>query len=112
MAALAARWVESRGYERLCYARLGDHARERLGVSARQLQELARVHRALRELPATEPPLLGCFGSALASVMALVAGWRPAQPAARSPPVTADAWMNFLLVSFIYTSWLRNGVKP
>jgi hypothetical protein len=48
-----------RAYERLCYARLADYARERPGVSARQLQELARVHHALAGLPALEHALVG-----------------------------------------------------
>src|SRR5262245_66108707 len=51
LAALAARWIEIRGHERLCYARLRDWARERLGLSARQVHELARVGRALPGLP-------------------------------------------------------------
>ncbi|TMA25446.1 MAG: HNH endonuclease [Deltaproteobacteria bacterium] len=58
LAALAARWIETRGHERLCYARLSDYARERPGVSARQLQELARVGRALRDLPRLERALV------------------------------------------------------
>ncbi len=45
MAALAALLVECKAWERLGYARLSDYARERLGRSARQLQELARVGR-------------------------------------------------------------------
>jgi len=57
-AALAERLRASRAWERLCYARLGDYARERLGVSSRQVQELARVDRALAELPALERALL------------------------------------------------------
>jgi hypothetical protein len=58
LAAIAARLVATRAYERLCYARLADYARERPGVSARQLQELARVHRALAGLPALEQALV------------------------------------------------------
>ena len=57
LAAIAARLVATRAWERLCYARLSDYARERPGVSARQLQELARVHRALAALPALEQAL-------------------------------------------------------
>lgn len=59
LAALAARLLATRAYERLCYARLADYARERPGISARQLQELARVHRALAGLPALERALVG-----------------------------------------------------
>jgi hypothetical protein len=58
MAAIAERVVTTRAWERLCFARPGDWARERAGLSARQLQELARVHRALVELPALERALV------------------------------------------------------
>jgi hypothetical protein len=58
LAAIAERLIETKAHQRLCYARLGDYARERLGLSARQLQELARVHRALAGLPALEHALL------------------------------------------------------
>jgi hypothetical protein len=54
LARVAERLIETKAHQRLCYARLGDYARERLGLSARQLQELARVHRALARLPALE----------------------------------------------------------
>jgi hypothetical protein len=58
LAAIAGRLVATKAHERLCYARLADYARERPGVSARQIQELARVHRAFAELPALERALL------------------------------------------------------
>jgi len=58
LAAIGERLIETKAHQRLCYARLGDYARERLGLSARQLQELARVHRALGALPALERALL------------------------------------------------------
>jgi len=58
MAAVAARRLGARGHEPLCFARVGDYARERPGVSRRQIQELARVHRALAELPLLEAALL------------------------------------------------------
>ncbi len=54
MAAVAARLVETRAHDRLCFARLSDYAREQAGISSRQLQELARVHRALAGLPGLE----------------------------------------------------------
>jgi len=54
---LAGRLVETGAIERLCYARLGDYARERLGLSPRKLQELARVDRALADLPSLEASL-------------------------------------------------------
>ncbi len=63
MAALAGQLVERKAWERLGYARLSDYARERLGRSARQLQELARVGRQLEDLPGLEA--------------ALVSGWLP-----------------------------------
>lgn len=63
MAALAGQLVARRAFEPIGYARLGDYARERLGVSARTLQELARVESALGELPRLEA--------------ALVSGWLP-----------------------------------
>jgi hypothetical protein len=58
LAAIAARLVATKAWQRLCYARLSDYARERPGISARQLQELARVHRVLAGLPALERALL------------------------------------------------------
>lgn len=58
LAAIAERLIATKAPERLCYARLGDYARERPGLSARQLQELARVHRALAGLPTLEQALL------------------------------------------------------
>jgi hypothetical protein len=58
LAAIAARFVTVRAHERLCFTRLSDYARERPGLSARQLQDLARVHRALTGLPALERALV------------------------------------------------------
>jgi hypothetical protein len=58
LAGIAERLIGARAAERLGYARLGDYARERLGLSARQLQDLARVHRALCGLPAVERALV------------------------------------------------------
>jgi len=58
MAAVAEHLIACRAHERLCYARLSDYARERPGLSARQLHELARVHRALAGLPALERALV------------------------------------------------------
>ena len=56
--ALAGRLVAKRGWERLGYARPGDYARERLGLSTRALQEFARVDGQLAELPHLEVALL------------------------------------------------------
>ena len=58
LAAVSARVVETRGWERLGFARLGDCARERVGLSARQVQDLARVDAALADLPRTEAELV------------------------------------------------------
>jgi hypothetical protein len=58
LAAIAERLIATRAHEQLCFARISDYARERPGVSARQLQELARVHRAFAELPELERALV------------------------------------------------------
>jgi hypothetical protein len=52
--ALAGRLVALQGWERLGFARLRDYAAERLGLSARSLQDFAYVDRALGELPRLE----------------------------------------------------------
>ncbi len=56
--ALAGRLVACEGWKRLGYANLGDYARERLGCSARSLQDWARVERTLGELPGLERALV------------------------------------------------------
>lgn len=58
LAALAARMVAIRGWERIGYARLGDYARERLGLAARSIHDLAHVHDALGTLPAAEAAMV------------------------------------------------------
>ena len=58
MAGLAARLVERKGFQRLGYAQTRDYARERLGLSGRSVQELARVGRRLGELPGLEAALV------------------------------------------------------
>jgi hypothetical protein len=58
LAAIASQLLATRAHERLCFARLGDYARERVGLSARQLQDLARVHGALTGLPRLERALV------------------------------------------------------
>src|SRR5438876_2152984 len=45
-------FLHVRGQQGLGFARLGDYARERLGMSARELQSLARVSARLAQLPA------------------------------------------------------------
>jgi hypothetical protein len=50
---LAHELCHRRTYHRLGYARLGDYTRERLGLSPREVENLAQVSVALRHLPAT-----------------------------------------------------------
>ena len=58
LAAIRARLLDTQAIERLCYARLRDYARERVGLSARQLQDLAHAHRAFATLPGLERALV------------------------------------------------------
>ncbi len=58
LAAICARLLDTQAIERLCYARLRDYARERAGVSARQIQDLAHAHRAFATLPGLERALV------------------------------------------------------
>ncbi len=51
LAALAGQLVAAKGWDRLGYVRPRDYAVERLGLSARQVQDLAHVDRALHGLP-------------------------------------------------------------
>ena len=58
LASIAERFIDTQAHHALCFARLSDYARECPGLSARQLQELARVKRACSELPPLEAALL------------------------------------------------------
>jgi hypothetical protein len=58
LAAVAGRLVARRAWERLGFVRLKDYATERLGLSAREIQDLARVDAALKELPQIEAALV------------------------------------------------------
>lgn len=49
---LAAAFLARRAHSRLGFVRLADYARERLGMSGREVEELARVARGLEQLPA------------------------------------------------------------
>ena len=49
---LAAAFLRRRAWQRLGFARIGDWSRERLGLSPREVQSLARVTGALSRLPA------------------------------------------------------------
>jgi len=51
LAALAGQLVAAKAWDRLGYVRPRDYAVEQLGLSARQVQDLAHVDRALRGLP-------------------------------------------------------------
>ena len=55
LAVLAGRLVATHAWDRLGYVRLRDYAVERIGLSARQVQDLAHVDRALRGLPRIDP---------------------------------------------------------
>src|SRR2546429_6807381 len=54
---LARSFLAGRYHHRLGLARLGDYNRERLSLSARQVQELARVAERPQSPPAHPPPL-------------------------------------------------------
>src|SRR5437867_7454435 len=54
IAALAGQLVAAKAWDRLGYVRPRDYAVERLGLSARQVQDLAHVDRELRRLPRIE----------------------------------------------------------
>jgi hypothetical protein len=74
LARIAARLVATRAWERLGFARLADYARERTGLSARQLQDLARTSARVEGLPALEAALLsGRLGWSQARLVARVA---------------------------------------
>jgi hypothetical protein len=49
---LAGAFLRTKGHRRLAFARLGDYTRERLAISARELQSVARVASKLDALPA------------------------------------------------------------
>jgi hypothetical protein len=59
LAQLAGRFVARRGFEPLGFVRLGDYAVERLGRSARSLQELARMDAAFEALPKLDAAFVG-----------------------------------------------------
>lgn len=58
LAALAGCMVRRRAWEPLGFARVGDYARERLGLSGRELRDLAHVDARLAGLPALERALV------------------------------------------------------
>jgi len=93
LAAVASRLVETRGWERLGFARLSDYAREQAGLSARQVHDLARTSERLHELPGVKLAL--CEGTLSWTAARLVA--RAATAAdevfwiARARDLSADA---------------------
>jgi hypothetical protein len=83
LAAIAGRLVATRAWERLGSARLRDYARERAGVSERQIQELAHVDEALKGLPRIE-----------AAFLAGALSWTQARLLARvAKPEDEEAWL-------------------
>src|SRR2546426_12337378 len=73
---LARTFLAGRYHHRLGFARLGDYTRERLSLSAREVQELARV----TERPETPPAIAPAFPAGDLS-------WTPTRPPA--PAATA-----------------------
>ena len=74
LAAVAGQVVSTRSWERIGFARLADYARERVGLSARQVQDLAHVNERLATLPATDAALaLGRLSWTKARLVARVA---------------------------------------
>ncbi len=59
LAAIAGRIVAERSWERIGFARLADYARERVGLSTRQVQDLAHVDGRLATLSGVEAALVG-----------------------------------------------------
>ena len=82
---LARHFLRWRGQHALGFARLGDFARERLGLSARELQALARVAECLARLP----PVAAAFerGELTWTQVRLLAGVATAE--------TAEDWVAF-----------------
>ncbi len=58
LARIAGRLVATQAWDRLGFARLGDYGRERVGLSARELQELSHVDGALATLPRLDEALV------------------------------------------------------
>lgn len=85
LCALAARFVATRGWERLGFARLEDHARERLGLAARTLQDLAHVEAALSQ-----------HGLLAAALQEGRLGWTQTRLVARvATPASVASWLSF-----------------
>ncbi len=75
LAQVAGSIVATRSWERIGFARLADYARERVGLSARQVQDLAHVSELLRELPKVDAALgAGHMSWTKARLVARVAG--------------------------------------
>jgi hypothetical protein len=74
LACLAGRLLAARAWEALGFARPADYARERPGLSSRELQDLAHVDAALAKLPAIDAALTaGQLGGTKARLLCRVA---------------------------------------
>jgi hypothetical protein len=83
LGAIARRFLRHRGHHELGFARLGDYARERLGISARELQSMATVSARLETLPHLGAAFMdGTLGWAQLRLLAAVA-----------KPETEAAWL-------------------
>lgn len=80
---VAAVFLSRRAHHRLGFARLGDYARERLGLSAREVQSLAQVVAAMERLPKI----------AAAFERAEISWSRLRLLVAAATPATEDAWL-------------------
>ena len=83
LAAVCGCFLATEAFERLGFARLRDYAAERLGVSARQLNEFARMDRAFKSLPLLE-----------AAFLSGQLGWAKARDVARvATPEDIEVWL-------------------
>jgi hypothetical protein len=99
LARIAARLIELRAWERLGFARLADYARERTGLSARQLQDLAHTSARLSGLPRIE-----------AALAAGHLGWSQARLVARvATPEDEARWIAF--ARFVRVHALEHAVR-
>lgn len=83
----AAAFHDARGWTALGYARLDDHARERLGRTGRWLRDMGRLGRAIDRLPALGRALLGADDGRPVGIVAVLLLDRVAEPC------TVEAWI-------------------
>jgi hypothetical protein len=87
LAKLAGRLEKERAWERIGWPRRRDYARERLGISGRQLQELSHMDRAFEGLAAVERAYLsGRISWTKARLLARVATPRRRSSGSPTPP--------------------------